>query len=68
VITHPDIGEAFATAGAADRLLKGVAFAGGVGGRRVRLAEHVAEIDEVRLSRGAFRLGIDFPAMDKFGD
>ncbi len=48
-----------------DVLLKRVAVTGLIGGGGVRLVEHFAQVDEVRLSGGAFGERAGLPARDK---
>jgi hypothetical protein len=54
VIAPPDIGESIAAVDLGDGLFEGEAFADAVGRGWVGLAEHVAEIYEVRLRSAAF--------------
>jgi len=54
VVPEPDVGEAFAAIDLVEGLVEGVAFAGGVGSCGMRLAEHVAKVDEMRLRAAAF--------------
>ena len=68
VVAKPDVGEAFGAGGLGEGLIECVALAGGVGGCGMRLAEHVAEVDEVRLRATAFAEGVDLPALNKVWD
>ena len=67
VAAHPDVGVALASAGFGDVFFEGVTFALGVGFGGLRLAEHLAEIEEVRLGAAALGLRVDLPAVDEVG-
>lgn len=68
VVAEPDVGEAFATVDLVQGLVEGVTLTGGVGCSGMRLAEHVAEIDEVGLRAAAFAEGVDLPTLDELCD
>ena len=62
----PDVGEAFAVIDGRDGLLEQEAFADLVCGGGMRLAENVAQIDEMALRTLALREFAGFPALDEF--
>ncbi len=66
--SFPDIGETVATTLLGGALLKAKVFSGGISGGRRRMAQCIAEIDEVFLGSGSFFQFHFTPFGDKFGD
>ena len=62
VAALPHVCKALAAAGGGDVLFKGVGVSGGIGGGGVRLAEHIAEVNEMGLRGGALRERAGLPA------
>jgi hypothetical protein len=66
VVALPHIGKALAAVIGRDVFLKGVGIPGLIGGGGVWLAQHLAEVDKVGLSGGAFGERAGLPAGDEF--
>lgn len=67
MVLEPDIGPAVAAAALGRPLLKAEEGAALVGGGRSRLAEHVAQVNEMRLRGAALGEGAALPAGDELG-